>query len=112
MSTYNAELAIGPLNDSVTTVATLGHTGTTTLTAAQYQNRVLLLDDSGLTGNATVVLPTINGFFIVDTTGVTFGGHDVILSMGTAAKTLTIAAAARQLVYSDGIGSLYAAAMT
>lgn len=92
----------------------LSHGGATVLTAPQYQNPTILLTDTGLTSTATVTLPTTTGpsEWTVNTLGVTFGGHSVVLSMGTGAKQVTVNAGSVQRIYSDGTGNLYALTYT
>jgi hypothetical protein len=68
----------------------LGTGGTTTLSSAQYQNPIITVTSAGLTGGATLAFPTTSTYYVVDATGVSFGGYAVTVSAGTGAVTGSI----------------------
>jgi hypothetical protein len=106
--------ATSPLLFASSGAIALSHGGTTSLSAVQSAKPMLQFTDSGLTENATVVLPTTAGpaEWTVDLTGINFGGRNVTLSMGTAAKMVTISTPSVIRVYSDGAGRLFALTYT
>lgn len=80
----------------------LSHGGPTSLSVPAFGLPIVPLTDSGLTSNATVTFPAPTTVYLVDLTGVTFGGHTVILQAGTGAKTASVTAAGVYLVYVTG----------
>lgn len=88
---------------------TLGHGGTTSLTDAQCSHPEIILTDSGLTSNSTVTFSTTTGptEWTVDLTGVSFSAYTATLEVGTAAKTVIVAAPGLYKIHSDGAGKLY-----
>jgi hypothetical protein len=64
-------------------------TGTTTLTAAQYQWPELNVNAVALTGNVTLVFPNVAAIWVVDLSQVTFGANSFTFQSGTATATLT-----------------------
>jgi hypothetical protein len=67
---------------------TIAATGTTVLTAAQYNQPIINLSQS-LSGNATVQLPNIPGaVFFLNCVGVTLNGHSLSVAVGTQTTAL------------------------
>jgi len=85
----------------VSATATLSHGGTTN---AGVANAYLAFTDTGLTSNAVIAFGTnskVTGNMVyVDTTGVTFGGHTITITInGNTWGTTISAAAVDQLIY-------------
>ncbi len=96
-----------PLQLAIAT-QTLGHGGTTTLSAAKYSCPILQLTDSGLTSGATLVLPSTTALYMIDTTGVSFGAQTLTIEgAGGTTKTVSRVAASGTVfwVYVYGSGA-------
>ncbi len=82
-------------------------TGTKTLSAAEYRWDYLKFDGT-LSGNTTIVLPSMDGrTWLVDATHVTFAGHTITLNANSVNWSTTIGSAALyQVTYNSSLGAL------
>ena len=87
--------------------ATLATSGTTTLTAAQYQYTYIQPPTVSLSGAVTLTFPssTAGTGWILDVSNVTFGAYAITVKVGTGAAATTITSASKLLWFVFAIGA-------
>jgi fibronectin-binding autotransporter adhesin len=88
--------------------------GTTNLSTAQASYADVDFGTSSLTGNCTVVFPTValGQVYFVDATGVVFNGNSITLKINSTAMSTSITSAALWLVMYSRAGKFYATSLS
>ena len=88
----------------------LGGGGTFTLSSAQYS--CPMIQPTGTAGSSTLVFPNVEAEWILDMSGVTFGGGHITVQAGGASKTVTFdhLSVVFQKILCDGNGKMYSIA--